>query len=363
MSFIKKKFNLNGHAIFHSIIDNKQLYGIDQYHSILSLAQQDAQNIIDAAHIEANQMIEHANQNAHDIVNRAEEYQASVIQDAEQNAQTLLQNANEQVIDIISNSEHNAAQQVWDQAQHMIEQLQNAHNHFYEQTKDLVKGLLATIIKRLTQNLTVQERMYILVDQVFEKAKNIEYATLFFSAKDFQNLPEFHIPQTWKIEKDNMLDVGWVKLVGAGGEWKTSITSIQSKILKAIDYQGEALIHIPDDVKEYIAEPKNDVENIEIETISKENIDTHIDINQEISQNINQDKKIVKKAKPKAKPKAKAKEKIQVNLEAEDVEAMSVAAIEKSIDTISIDDDVPPPELINKPKRTRSKKTSINNAE
>jgi hypothetical protein len=355
MSFIKKKFNLNGHAIFHSIIDNKQLYGIDQYHSILSLAQQDAQNIIDAAHIEANQMIEHANQNAHDIVNRAEEYQASVIQDAEQNAQTLLQNANEQVIDIISNSEHNAAQQVWDQAQHMIEQLQNAHDHFYEQTKDLVKGLLATIIKRLTQNLTVQERMYILVDQVFEKAKNIEYATLFFSAKDFQNLPEFHIPQTWKIEKDNMLDVGWVKLVGAGGEWKTSITSIQSKILKAIDYQGEALIHIPDDVKEYIPEP-NAIETIEIEAISNENIDTHIDINQDI----NQDEKTVKKAKlkPKAKAKEKTKEKIQV-----DIEAMSVAAIETSIDAISIDDDVPPPEPINKPKRTRSKKTSINNAE
>ncbi len=246
MSFIKKKFNLNGHARFHSVIDNKQLHQIATYQSILSLAQQDAQVIIDSARIEANQIVEQANQSANDIINHAEKYQHDITQESEQKAHSLLEDANAQVVDIISNSEQNAAQQVWQEAQQLLEQLQQAHDYFYVQTQDLVKGLLATIIKRLTQNLSVQERMYILVDQVFAKAKDIEYASLFFSPKDFESLPKFHIPQTWKVEKDNMLDVGWVKLVGAGGEWKTSITSIQSKILKSIDYKGEALIDIPD---------------------------------------------------------------------------------------------------------------------
>lgn len=264
MSFIKKSFSLNAHKPYGKIIDNIQLMHIQEYNNIIAFANQQAQNIIAEAQIEANNIIEHANQQAEQILEITTTKTNHQIQEAKLNVQNMLSEANDQVKDILINSEHRATQEVWEQAKQLIEALQHINNQFYTNTEGLIQGILATIIKKLTSNLELQDKMQVLVNQIFNKAKDVEYATLFFNPNDYENCPEFHIPSTWKIEKDNMLESGEVRLVGAGGEWKTSIKLIEDKMLAAVNH----------DEKHSII-PYNSEDDIEgIENIINDNIET-----------------------------------------------------------------------------------------
>jgi F0F1-type ATP synthase membrane subunit b/b' len=239
MTFIKKSLSLNGHKPFHNIITNQQIAEIAEYNNILSLARHQAQIIIDNANLEANNIVSHANEQAQYILNTTNTECENKLQGMHFTTQNMLSEAEHQVQDILTNSEQKATQEVWNHASELINNLEQTHNKFYEHTHDLIKSILAVIIKKLTSNLEVQDRMQVIVEQVFAKAKEIEYATLFFSPKDFEHLPSFHIPQNWKLEKDNMLAEGLCRLVGAGGEWKTSITLIERKILETIDYNND----------------------------------------------------------------------------------------------------------------------------
>ena len=239
MTFIKKTFSLNGYKPYSKIITNEQINQIQEYNDILAKAVQDAQNIQEYAQIEANNIIEQANQQAQNILDKVEQHQQHILQQANQKASNLLEQAKHDVQDILTNSEHRATQEVWNKAEHLIQSLEKTHKQFYEQTEHIIKNILAVIIKKLTSNTDTQSQMQILVSQVFEKAKEVEYATLFFNPQDYEYLPTFYIPQTWKIEKDIMMDKGWCRLVGAGGEWKTSIALIERKMLEAIEYKPE----------------------------------------------------------------------------------------------------------------------------
>ena len=239
MTFIKKSLSLNGHKPFHNIITNRQIAEIEEYNNILALAHHQAQIIIDNANLEANNIVSHANEQAQYILNTTNNECENKLQEMQHTTQNMLSEAQHQVQDILTNSEQKATQEVWKHAQDLVNNLEQAQQKFYEHTHDLIKSILAAIIKKLTSNLDVQDRMQIIVQQVFAKAQEIEYATLFFSPKDFEHLPSFHIPQNWKLEKDNMLAEGLCRLVGAGGEWKTSISLIERKILEAIDYNND----------------------------------------------------------------------------------------------------------------------------
>ncbi|MET0466865.1 MAG: HrpE/YscL family type III secretion apparatus protein [Chitinophagaceae bacterium] len=240
MTFIKKTFSLNGYKPYNKIITNEIIQQIQEYNDILAKATQDAQSVQEYAQIQANNIIEQANQKAKNILDTVEQHQQKILQQANQEANDLLQQAKHDVQDILTNSEHRAAQEVWDKAAELIQSLEQAHNKFYEHTEVLIQDILTDIIKKLTSNNDTQSQMQILVSQVFEKAKEVEYATLFFSPQDYEDLPTFHIPHTWKIEKDIMMDKGWCRLVGAGGEWKTSITLIERTLLQAIEAANDS---------------------------------------------------------------------------------------------------------------------------
>jgi len=239
MTFIKKSFSLDGYQPFHSVINNQQIAQIEEYNNILSLARHQAQAMLDNANLEANNIITHANEQAGHILETTNNECAEKLEQTNLTVQTMISDAEHQVQDILLNSEQKATQEVWNHAKHLINNLEQAHQQFYEHTHDLVKNILAVIIKKLTSNLEVQDRMQIIVHQVFAKAQEIEYATLFFNPKDFEKLPSLHIPQNWKLEKDIMLEQGLCRLVGAGGEWKTSIHLIEQKMLEAIDYNSD----------------------------------------------------------------------------------------------------------------------------
>lgn len=239
MTFIKKKITLNGNKPFHNIITNRQIAEIEDYNNIIALANHQAQNILDNANLEANTIITKANEKAQYILDKTNLECEQKSKEVESLTRNMLNEAQHQVQDILLNSEKKATQEVWNHAQNLIANLEHTHSQFYNHTHDLIKGILAAIIKKLTSNLEVQDRMQIIVHQVFAKAQEIEYATLFFNPKDFEKLPELHIPQNWKLEKDNMLSEGLCRLVGAGGEWKTSIALIEDKMLEAIDYSSE----------------------------------------------------------------------------------------------------------------------------
>jgi F0F1-type ATP synthase membrane subunit b/b' len=273
MTFIKKNLSLNGHKPFHNIVTNQQIAEIEEYNNILALARHQAQSILDNANLEANNIVNHANEQSQYILDTTNSECENKLQEMQYTTQNMLSEAEHQVQDILTNSEQKATQEVWSHAGELINNLEQAHKKFYEHTHDLIKSILATIIKKLTSNLDVQDRMQVIVQQVFAKAQEIEYATLFFSPKDFENLPSFHIPQNWKLEKDNMLAEGLCRLVGAGGEWKTSITLIERKILEAIDYNKDTSELYQTDNKqisnEYESdnkEPKNEIYQEEVIT-------------------------------------------------------------------------------------------------
>jgi F0F1-type ATP synthase membrane subunit b/b' len=276
MTFIKKNLSLNGHKPFHNIITNQQIAEIEEYNNILALARHQAQTIIDNANLEANNIVNHANEQSQYILNTTNTECENKLQEMQYTTQNMLSEAEHQVQDILTNSEHKATQEVWNHAGELINNLEQAHKKFYEHTHDLIKSILATIIKKLTSNLDVQDRMQVIVQQVFAKAQEIEYATLFFSPKDFENLPSFHIPQNWKLEKDNMLAEGLCRLVGAGGEWKTSITLIERKILEAIDYNKETSELYQIDNKQISNEYESDNKETGIEAIKEITADEDI---------------------------------------------------------------------------------------
>lgn len=239
MTFIKKRLNLNGYQPFHNIITNRQIAEIEEYNNIIALAHHQAQNIIDNANLEANNIVSHANKQAKYILDIANSECENRLVEMTHRTQTMLGDAGHQVQDILLNSEQKATKDVWNHAQQLISSLEQTHQQFYQHTHELIKGILASIIKKLTSNLEVQDRMQIIVHQVFAKAQEVEYASLFFNPKDFEKLPSLHIPQNWKLEKDNMLEQGLCRLVGAGGEWKTSIALIEHKIIEAIEYNSD----------------------------------------------------------------------------------------------------------------------------
>jgi vacuolar-type H+-ATPase subunit E/Vma4 len=237
MAFIKKSFSLNGHKPYDKVITNTQIGEIAKYNNILSKAWQHSQAIEEESQLQINTKIEEANTKASEILDLAQAKQEEIIFEATQKAQQMIQQAEYSVQDILTNSEHRASQEVWDKAEELILSLEQAHQKFYENGEELLNSILVSIIKKLTSNLELQDKMQVLVSQVFDKAKEVEYATLYFNAQDFEHLPSFRIPQTWKVEKDIMLDKGWCRLVGAGGEWKTSIALIERKLLQAITEQ------------------------------------------------------------------------------------------------------------------------------
>lgn len=239
MTFIKKSFSLHGHKPYNKVVTNQQIGEIDQYNDILAKAWQHVQSIDEQAQLNVNQTIEDANNQAQSILDLAYQKQEKILQQASEQAKTMLEEAEYNVQDILVNSEHRVTQEIWNKAQELIDALERTQQQFYTHSEEILKSILATIIKKLTSNIEVQDRMQILVSQVFEKAKDVEYATLFFNPQDYENLPTFHIPQTWKIEKDIMLDKGWCRLVGAGGEWKTSIALIERKMLESVEYKSQ----------------------------------------------------------------------------------------------------------------------------
>jgi F0F1-type ATP synthase membrane subunit b/b' len=279
MSFIKKSFSLHGHKPYNKIINNNQLHQIEEYNNIIDYSRHQAQNIIDEAQIQANNTIEHANQQAEHILKVTNNNVQSHLQQTQTDIQNMLAAANEQVQDILVNSQQRAAQEVWGKAAQLIEVLEQAHKQFYNNTQDIIQSILASIIKKLTSNLDLQDKMHVLVEQVFAKAKEVEYATLFLNSYDFKHRPEFHIPDTWKIEKDNMLEKGAIRLVGAGGEWKTSIKLIENKMLEAIAY----------DESKHILLYNEDSKTLDDNDISDKNID---DDNKQLAENYINDNNI-----------------------------------------------------------------------
>jgi uncharacterized protein YlaN (UPF0358 family) len=244
MSLIKKKIFLDNYAIYDKVIDNHTLKQIEHYNNILDTANFKANQIMTQALQDKQRLLDEAEQEAQNILYTAQQQSSANLEQSSANIQEMIKAANDKVQDIIVNSEQRARQEVWDQAKELLEALNNSKQQFYTNTQDLIDNLIKVIIKKLTTDLDTQAKMQVLTAQIFEKAKEIETATLFFNPQDFEVLPSLHIPHTWKIEKDIMLDIGWCRLVGAGGEWKTSIAFIQRKIIQALnlDKTDKALI-------------------------------------------------------------------------------------------------------------------------
>jgi vacuolar-type H+-ATPase subunit H len=245
MPISKKTINY-GASYDKNILNNKDLALIGYHNDIINIAHKKAQDIINQANIEANQIIEDANnelatiqQHGIDLLQQVQYKNNGDIEDTQSTINKMLSDAKGSVHEILTNSEQIASKEVWDKACDLINSLEITQEQFYINADKIIKSLLASMIKKLTSNIDIQNKMHILASQVFEKAKEVEHATLFFSTNDFEHLPNLHIPQTWKIEKDLMLDDGWCKLVGAGGEWKTSIYLIERKMLEAINYNIE----------------------------------------------------------------------------------------------------------------------------
>jgi vacuolar-type H+-ATPase subunit E/Vma4 len=235
MSLIKKKILLDNYTAYDKVIDNHTLNQIENYNNILDMANFKAEQIINQA-LEAKQkLLDEANQEAQNILYEAEQQSTTNLEQSTIQIEKMIAVANEKVQDIIVNSEQRTRQEVWEQASNLIDSLNSTKQEFYDNTQDLIDNIIKVIIKKLTTDLDTQDKMRVLVAQVFEKAKEIEVATLFFNPKDFEILPTLHIPHTWKVEKDIMLDAGWCRLVGAGGEWKTSIAFIERKIIQSLN--------------------------------------------------------------------------------------------------------------------------------
>jgi vacuolar-type H+-ATPase subunit E/Vma4 len=234
MSLIKKKILLDNYITYDKVLDNNTLSQIENYNDILESANFKAKQILNQAIQHKQQILDTANQEAQNIVYEAQQQASENLDRNNQAVQSMLEAANDQVEDILINSEQRANQDVWSKASELINALNHANQVFYTNTQELINNLIKTIIKKLTTDLDTQSKMHILSTQIFEKAKEIEVATLFFNPKDFEELPSLHIPHTWKVEKDLMLDSGWCRLVGAGGEWKTSIAFIERKIIEGL---------------------------------------------------------------------------------------------------------------------------------
>jgi len=235
MSLIKKKILLDNYTAYDKVIDNHTLNQIENYNNILDTANFKANQILNQALEDKEKLLDEANQEAQNILYEAQQQSSTNLKQTTLHIEQLIAAANDKVQDIIVNSEQRTRQEVWDQAIELIDALNNTKQEFYTNTQDLIDNIIKVIIKKLTTDLETQDKMRVLVAQVFEKAKEIEIATLFFNPKDFENLPSLHIPHTWKVEKDIMLDAGWCRLVGAGGEWKTSIAFIERKIIQSLN--------------------------------------------------------------------------------------------------------------------------------
>lgn len=235
MSLIKKKIFLDNCTAYAAVIDNHTLNQLENYNSIIDKANFKAKQIINQALEEKQKLLDESNQQAHNILDEAKQQSNANLEQTTAQVAQMIEAANKQVEDIIANSEQRTKQEVWNQAKELIDALNSTKQEFYTNTQDLIDNIIKVIIKKLTTDLDTQSKMQVLVTQIFEKAKEIEEATLFFNPQDFELLPTLHIPHTWKVEKDIMLDIGWCRLVGAGGEWKTSITFIERKILQSLN--------------------------------------------------------------------------------------------------------------------------------
>lgn len=235
MSLIKKKFSLNDYIAYDKVLDNKTLKQIEEYNNILLMAQKKHQEIVNNAMAEKRVILANANQQAQEILYTAQQTASENLEKNTANIENMLAVANEQVQDIILNSKQRASEEIWDKANDLLQALNQEREQFYTHTFDLIEDTIKAIIKKLTTNLDVQDKMHVLVNQLFEKAKEVQNATLFFNPDDFDNLPSLHIPQNWCVEKDITMDKGWCRLVGAGGEWKTSIALIERKIIQSLN--------------------------------------------------------------------------------------------------------------------------------
>lgn len=235
MNLIKKKILLDNYAAYDKVIDNHTLNQIENYNNIIDTANFKANQIINQALEEKQKLLDQANQEAQNILYEAQQQSNANLEQSTAHIEKMIAAANEKVEDIIVNSEHRAKQEIFNQASGLLDALNSAKQEFYTNTQALMDNIIKVIIKKLTTDLDAQNQMHVLVTQIFEKAKEIEAATLFFNPHDFELLPTLHIPHTWKIEKDIMLDIGWCRLVGAGGEWKTSIAFIERKIIQTLN--------------------------------------------------------------------------------------------------------------------------------
>jgi hypothetical protein len=226
----------------HDILNNDQLADIGEYNRILDLARQQALVIIQTGELEAATIIEQAQaelnqhqEQALDLLQQVEAQNTQKISETQVTIEAMLNEATGSVQNIIDNSEQTTSKAVWEKAQDLIAKLEQERASFYSNAQDVIKFSLVQIIKKITTDLDMQSKMHILAGQIFDKAREVEIATLYFSAKDFTDLPQFNIPQGWKVDKDIMLESGACRLVGAGGEWKTSINIIERKILQAFE--------------------------------------------------------------------------------------------------------------------------------
>jgi HrpE/YscL/FliH and V-type ATPase subunit E len=224
------------------IINNQQLADIGEYNNILAIARQESINIVNTAQEQANNLIEDANeqlsqtqQQALDLLQQVEAQNNAQIAETQAKIDAMLSEATGSVQDIIDNSEQTTSKAVWANAQDLIAKLEQERIFLYDNTQQIIKSILSKIVHKITVDLDTQSKLHILAGQIFDKAREVELATLYFSAKDFADLPQFNIPQGWKVDKDMMLESGSCRLVGAGGEWKTSINIIERKILTAIE--------------------------------------------------------------------------------------------------------------------------------
>lgn len=235
MSLVKKKFSLDNYIIYDKVIDNRTLNQLEDYRNIIQSAKFEYEQILNQAQIDKQQILDEANQEAQEILYNAQQQANENLEANTKNVEKMLQVANEQVEDIIKNSEQRTSDLVLDQAKDLLDSLNEAKQQFYTHTFELINDTLKLIIKKLTTNLDVQDKMHVIVNQVFDKAKEVSEAILYFNPEDFENLPKLHIPQTWKIDKDITMDKGWCRLVGAGGEWKTSISLVERKLLESLN--------------------------------------------------------------------------------------------------------------------------------
>jgi hypothetical protein len=242
---ISKK-TINYQHSHQGIIDNKQLSAIGEYNNIIDIARQEAINIINNAQAQADSIIEDANeqliqtqQQALDLLHQVEAQNITKVEETQIQIDLMLSDATGSVQNIIDNSEQTTSKAVWANAQDLIGKLEQERLFLYDNTQQIIKSILAKIVKKITVDLDSQSKMHILAGQIFDKAREVELATLYFSAKDFSELPQFNIPQGWRVDKDMMLESGSCRLVGSGGEWKTSINIIERKILQAIECDEE----------------------------------------------------------------------------------------------------------------------------